>query len=294
MSPVTIENEALRVELYPHFGGKVLSIVDKSDEFELLFDYPAEFPTNPQYDQPYVVGYHAGWDECFPAVGPGVYPTHPYKGIAIPDHGELWGLPPVIAPIKDGIVTEWMGLRFGYKFSRRLWIEGSSLKADYTVQNLAPFDFHFVWSQHPLLSVQSAVELEMPRGAYRLSHDADRNPIDVPFDWPVAATGERFSSLTELPAKKGWKMFSNEPIAAPAVIRYPSRRRSLTIEFSSPDALPAYWGLWVNNGWGGQTHFAVEPTTGRYDELDRSIKDGSAARVGASGRVGWSVNWSVH
>jgi len=188
--PVTIENEALRVELYPLFGGKVVSIVDKADEHELLYDYATEFPTNPQYDQPYTVGYHAGWDECFPAIAPGAYPTYPYRGIGVPDHGELWGLVPVIAPIKNGIVTEWNGLRFGYRFSRRLWIDGPSLTAEYTVQNLAPFDFHFVWSQHPLLSVDVPVQLELPGGSYRLSHDQDRKQINAPYEWPTTAAGE--------------------------------------------------------------------------------------------------------
>ena len=84
--PVTIENQALRLEVYPHFGGKVHSIVDKADEYELLFDFPAEFPTTCQYDQPYPSSYYAGWDECFPTIAPGKYPGHPYDGIPVPDH----------------------------------------------------------------------------------------------------------------------------------------------------------------------------------------------------------------
>jgi hypothetical protein len=291
--PVTIENESLRVVLYPTFGGKILSIIDRADEYELLFDYPTEFPTSPQYDQPYIVGYHAGWDECFPAVGAGPYPTHPYKGINVPDHGELWGLPPVVAPIKSGIITEWMGLRFGYRFSRKLWVEGPSLVAEYSLQNLAPFDFHFVWSQHPLASVHSPVELEMPRGVYRLSHDGEGKRFDTPFDWPITASGDRLSKPEDLPPKRGWKIFSLEPISTPAVVRYPARNRSLTIEYSSPDALAAYWGVWINTGWGGQKHISVEPTTGRFDELDRSFKDGSAGCVASSGKLGWTVRWTV-
>lgn len=292
--PVTIENAALRVKLFPHFGAKVLSIVDKADEFELLFDYPTEFPTTPQYDQPYGASYHAGWDECFPGVGQGVYPIHPYKGIAVPDHGELWGLSPTVAPIRNGIITEWQGLRFGYRFSRKLWLEDASVHSEYTVSNLAPFDFHFVWSQHALLaSEHSPAVLELPRGIYRLSHDAQGKRIDSPFDWPTTPAGERLSHPSELPQKQGWKSFSNEPISSPAVVRYPTRGRTCTIEYSSVDALPAYWGVWINTGFGGQKQFSIEPTTGRFDELDRSFKDGSAGRVAASGKMSWSVQWSV-
>lgn len=292
--PVTIENESLRAEVYPQFGGKVLSLIDKADNYELMFDYPAEFPTTSRYDQPYASGYCAGWDECFPAVGPGPYPAHPYKGIGIPDHGELWSLPATVVPTKDGVTTEWHGLRFGYEFVRRIALEGPSLRAEYTLHNRSPFDFHFVWALHALTSLHVPVELNLPAGGYRLSHDSDGKRIDAPFEWPITAAGENLSIPTQLPAKRGWKIFSNEPIAAPAVVRYPTRGRMVDIDYVSPDELPAYWGLWINSGgWAGYRHFAIEPTTGRFDELDRSVQDASAGRVKPFGKIGWSVRWTV-
>jgi hypothetical protein len=292
--PVTLENDAVRLEVYPHFGGKVLSIVDKADEYELLFDYPAEFPTSCQYDQPYWSSYCAGWDECFPAVGPGPYPLHPYKGIGVPDHGELWSLPTTAIPTKDGITTEWQGLRFGYRLWRNLQIDGPTIRAEYTLHNLAPFDFHFVWSMHALASLHVPVELRLPGGQYRLSHDADSQRIDAPFAWPKLPSGDNLSIPSDLPPKRGWKIFSVDPISAPAHIWYPSRKRSVTLEFSSTSDLRAYWGVWLNSGgWSGHRHFAVEPTMGRFDELDRSVKDGSAAKSPGSSRVNWQVSWTL-
>lgn len=291
---VTIENEALRAEVYPQFGGKVLSLLDKADDFELMFDYPAEFPMGCQYDRPYSNAYCSGWDECFPAVGTGVYPLHPYKGVPIPDHGELWSLPATAVPTKDGVTTEWQGLRFGYRFSRRIELQGPTLRADYVLKNYSPFDFHFVWSMHALASLNVPVKLQMPAGGYRLSHDADNTRIDAPFDWPMTAAGENLSVPAHLPPRRGWKVFGNEPIAAPVVVHYPSRGRNLTIEYQSDDGLQAYWGLWINSGgWAGHRHFAIEPTTGRFDELDRSHADGSAGLVGPSSKVAWSVRWTV-
>jgi hypothetical protein len=292
--PVTIENDALKLEVYPQFGGKVLSIIDKADKYELLFDYPTDFPTNCQYDQPYPSSYYAGWDECFPAVGAGPHPSHPYKGINVPDHGELWSLPTVAVPTKDGITTEWHGLRFGYTFSRKLWIDGPSIHAEYCVQNLAPFDFQFVWAMHSLMSLHSPVELEMPGGTYRLSHDHLLQRSDAPFDWPITGAGDNLKRPDNLPQKQGWKIFSAEPISTPAIVRYPARNRGLKIEYSSDDALAAYWGVWINTGgWVTHHHFAIEPTTGRFDEVDRSAKDGSAGRVAALGRSGWRVRWTL-
>ncbi|MEA2736411.1 MAG: hypothetical protein QOE14_2862, partial [Humisphaera sp.] len=95
LHPVTIENDAVRMEVWPTLGGKVSSIVDKADKFELLFNYPDELPTEAQYDIPYTHGWYAGWDECFPARAPGPYVGPPYNGVDVPDPGALWGLPTI-------------------------------------------------------------------------------------------------------------------------------------------------------------------------------------------------------
>jgi hypothetical protein len=294
--PVTIENDAIRMQVWPHYGGKVTSVVDKSDNYDLMFSYPTDLPESPHYDIPYGNGWYAGWDECFPAVGASKYVGHPYDGIPCPDHGEIWGVPVTTAvPTKDGIVTVWHGMRFGYRITRKLYLDGSSLIAEYTLVNLSPFDFKFVWALHSLFSLVEPAALDMPGShLYRLSHDADGNDIQQPFEWPLTPDGADLSKFESLPPRRGWKVFSADRIDAPLVVRYPTRGRTLSIEYSSDDELPAYWGIWVNSGgWGGHRHFAVEPTAGRFDQLDRSIKDHSAGVVGPAGRRGWRVRWAL-
>jgi hypothetical protein len=296
MHPVTIENNFIRMEVWPQIGGKVSSIVDKSDHFELLYNYPAEIPDSPHYDVAYADHWFAGWDECFPAVGPSVYPLHPYKDIAVPDHGELWGIPTTAAvPTKDGITTVWHGLRFGYRLTRKLFLEESAIVSEYTLMNLAPFEFRFVWAQHALFSLASPAEFEFGgKKSFRMSHDHVGHEMNYAFDWPKAASGEDLSHPVTLPPKRGWKSFSNETIQSPWLIRYPSRNRSIQIEYSSENTLPAYWGIWVSTGgWGGGSNFAIEPTTGRYDQIDRSIRDDSAARLEAFGRREWATRWTL-
>ena len=297
--PVTLENDALRLDVWPQFGGKVSSAVDKADGFELLFNYPAELPSGPQYDIPYGKSWYAGWDECFPSVGGCAYDRHPYNGIPVPDHGELWGLPTISVPARDGITTVWHGLRFGYRLTRKLTLEPDApvLTAEYTLLNLAPFEFHFVWAMHALLSMAAPVEIRFGKDAsraYRWSHDADGTDIQSAFDWPMAAEGVDLSRPAMLPQRQGWKVFSTDAIDGAAVVHYPTRRRSLRIEYSSATELPAYWGIWLNTGgWAGHHHLAVEPTTGRYDPVDRAIADHSAGRVAPSGQCDWTVRWEV-
>lgn len=296
MHPVTIENDAIAIEVWPQIGGKVSSLIDKADNYELLFDCPAEIPDSPHYDAPYGDHWYSGWDECFPAVAPSVYPRHPYSGIAVPDHGELWGIPTTTAvPTKDGITTVWHGLRFGYRLTRKLYLQNASIVAEYNLSNLSPFEFRFVWALHALMSFVQPVELDAGKStAFRFSHDADGKKADSEFTWPSIGAEENLSRPDSLPAKKAWKSFSSEPITSAFEVRYPTRNRSLRIEYASEDGLAAYWGVWINTGgWAGNRHFAVEPTSGRYDEIDRSIKDGSAGQIDPFGRREWSVRWTL-
>lgn len=293
--PVTIENDALRMEVWPHLGGKVASLIDKSDKFELFFNYPTELPTRPQYDASFQDSWYAGWDECFPAVAASPYAGHPYNDVKVPDHGELWGLPTTPAPTKHGITITWHGLRFGYTLTRQLELDGPSLVARYTLVNLAPFPFRFVWAMHALMALAQPATLELPGGTpMRFSHDAGGNQVNKPFAWPVTHDGSDLSRPAELPPKRGWKVFSQEPITSPVVARYLNRGRSMEVAYASDDAVSAYWGIWVNTGgWAGHHHFAIEPTTGRFDEIDKSILDKSAGRVGPNATVTWSVRLTV-
>ena len=293
--PVSIENDALRIEVFPHLGGKVASVLDKSDKFELLFDYAAEIPTASQYDRPYSNGWYAGWDECFPAVAGGPYPGHPYDGVRVPDHGELWGLPTTSEPSRNGITTIWHGLRFGYRLTRTLELDGASLVARYALQNLAPFDFRFVWAQHALMSLASPVTIDLGGPlSCRIDHDAHDRDLQTPFTWPRTPEGEDLSRPGVLGGKRAWKIFALEPIASPVTVSYPSRTRTLRIEFSTNDGTNGYWGVWLNaGGWGGHRHFAIEPTIGRHDELARAARDHSAGRVDPNGKREWKTTWTV-
>ena len=149
--------------------------------------------------------------------------------------------------------------------------------------------------------MNQVVELALKEKPFRLSHDAGGADIQRPFEWG-GESGE-LESITRpvrMPAGRGWKVFSTDTISAPATVRYPVRNRSLSIEYlpsgvtQTEGPTPAYWGVWINTGgWAGHRHFAIEPTTGRYDPLDRAAADRSAGTLPGSGRRDWAVRWTV-
>lgn len=292
--PVTIENDAIRLQLWPTIGGKISSVIDKADGAELLFTYPSEIPFDtPLYDKPYQMSWCVGWDECFPGVAPSRYVGFPYDGIACPDHGEIWSLPTQVTPTRNGITTVWHGLRFGYRLTRKITLDGAMLLSAYSLENLAPFELRYVWSQHPLFAMKGRVEIDWPgQHRCRYSHAVVNTPIDRAFEWPTLEEGVGYSRFDGLPEGKAWKVYSEKPIGEPITLRYLDRGRSVRIEYEGVESSLAYWGLWINTGgWAGHKHVGVEPTTGRFDQIDRSIWDGSAGRVAALGKSEWVVRW---
>ena len=216
MHPVTVENDASAWKSGRRSAAKVSSIIDKADHYELLFNYPAELPDSPHYDAPTATTGTAGWDECFPAVAPSKYPRHPYNGIAVPDHGELWGIPTTTAvPTEDGITTVWHGLRFGYRLTRKLFLRERPIVAEYDLTNLAPFEFPDSSGRCASADVDDLSRLSCKAAADILSAGAtNRRHGNRPFD--RIAPGERGESRTSptriAASRRGWKVFSTEPI----------------------------------------------------------------------------------
>jgi hypothetical protein len=295
--PLHIESDALSVQIWPHLGGKISSIVDKADGHELMFQLESEVPQHGMYDRSYQDGWYAGWDECFPAVAASGYPRPPYQGVSVPDHGELWGLPTLPVRSRHGIVTVWNGVRFKYRLTRVLIVVGSTLLARYTLTNLSPHEFRFVYAGHALLCMKLPIELQLPEGEpYRHSHGASGVPVDQAFEWPKLYEKNQLRDVSRpetLPGQDAWKLFGLRPSNA-ATIHYPTRQRSLDIDFTPSPAVNNYWGIWINTGaWNRHRHLAVEPTTGRYDTIEASIADDSAAKVLSHGQVEWTVKWTV-
>ncbi|HEX8340235.1 MAG TPA: DUF5107 domain-containing protein [Tepidisphaeraceae bacterium] len=281
--PVTIENEHLKLAVWPQFGGKIASAIDKADGFELLYNIPEELPTRCQYDMAYDMAFSSGWDECFPAVAAGPYPLHPYQGVPVPDHGELWPLPTTAVPTLNGITTVWHGLRFGYRLTRKLYLDGPTIRAEYTLINLAPFDFRFLWSPSLLLSTLSPIELNLS--------DA---PMAGGFLWPQIDAGTRFTTFDALPPGQSWSLLSDAPLSTPAGVRYPARGRRLLIAYDSADSVAAWWAVLLDTGLlAGSRYVSVAPITARAESIKEAVDLDTAATVKASGRITWSMQLAV-
>src|SRR5689334_18830697 len=139
---LSIQTGLIDLSIIPELGGKINSLRDTRSGREWLWRHP-RFP----YKQvPYGSSYTAasdtgGWDECFPSVAECKYPSAPWKGAAIQDHGELWSQSPEfeISEQSQSVLlrTVWQGITLPYTFRRVITLanNSASVHVDYEVVN---------------------------------------------------------------------------------------------------------------------------------------------------------------
>ena len=279
-----LTGQAARATVVPGFGGKIASLVDPRSDREWLWHNDRLPFREPVYDASYTGEFDSGgWDECFPAVAPGFFPSGPWKGIPIPDHGELWGLPWEVEEATDArIALAASGIRFPLRFTRTIALADSGLRLDYRVSNPTPFDFPFLWCAHPLLAIEPGMELLLPEGTELQAYGRD---LGKPWRWP-----------RELPppdAGLAIKAFGRSPRPGWAAVRAGSS--GLRMEWDP--AVVTHLGIWLNaGGWAGSTgaapyyNLGLEPGIGPGDDLNLAasiLQD--AGTIPAKGHCDWTL-----
>ena len=161
LSRITMENEKLSLAILPEVGGKMISLVFKDTGQEFISLSGRKFK-KPTYTANYCDLDVSGFDECFPAIAEGFYPEWPWKGVVIPDHGEIFTLPWDCKVEKNKLVMTVYGVRFPYRFVRVMSLEQSTVKISYELENLSPCDFKYIWSAHPLFAVIEGAKILIP------------------------------------------------------------------------------------------------------------------------------------
>ena len=127
------------VTILPTWGAKIASLLDASGREWLWHNphLPWQLPgATTSYVREADIG---GWDECFPAVGPGPYPLPPWQGRPIRDHGEVWAHAWDVEDTADGLRLATTGDEFPYRLTHtvRLANDEPALELVYTVANLS-------------------------------------------------------------------------------------------------------------------------------------------------------------
>ena len=284
---LTVSNDLVSFTIVPELGGKLTSLRDLRTGREWLWTNRRlplrRLPPDASYVAEADTG---GWDECFPTVAPCPYPLAPWRGTPLPDHGELWSQAwevEVDRAASGGVVVRGRvgGLALPYRFERRIGLEQDTalLRVDYAVRNEGADDLAFIWSAHPLLTLEPGMRLSLPEGAVVQVNEGGRNgaaPEPGEYRWPPRVAGRELD-LSQLPdpsAGVSLKLWSL-PLAE-GWVALVAREGELRFRFD-PALLPQV-GLWLNaGGWAGDGdepygNLGLEPCIGAQDALDEAVE----------------------
>ncbi|MFN5678601.1 MAG: hypothetical protein ACK48C_15790 [Roseiflexaceae bacterium] len=276
-----VTNAVMQVTYVPQLGGKISQITDRRSGRNWLWRHPRmPYQFNDPHASYVAVADSGGWDECFPTVGKCTYPTAPWQGVALADHGELWSQVPEsqLTQTTDGvqIQTQWRGVALPYTFARTIHIGAdAAITIDYQVHNTGAAPIQWIWCAHPLFAIAPGMVLETPAGTrfFRLASDKQ---LIVESPHAIQASATQTLDLHYLPlinAGFGVKLYSETLPQGAVTLRAHDGEIGMTWDVAEVQQL----AIWLNAGaWSadnGQPYYnmGIEPAIGGYDRLDEAI-----------------------
>ncbi|MBS3811811.1 MAG: DUF5107 domain-containing protein [Halanaerobiales bacterium] len=302
ISCVTLESQKLKIKLLPQSGGKIQSIFNKVKQKEYLYQTEKNKFKRPEYAMLFDNGDCSGFDDMFPTIDECYYPRKPWKGIKVPDHGEVWSIPWNYELKDDSIFLSVHGIRFPYKLEKNIKIKNENcLHIDYNVKNYSAYNFDFIWAAHPLFNFGETTEIILPKTVNKIMNvynDSKRlGKYGEIHSWPVANTNsedeydmskiysksvkfcEKYYVQEEL--KEGWASLYDKKYGDMITLLYPIKK------------VP-YLGIWVNKGgFMDQYNVALEPCTGAFDGVNIANKWDKVSTVKANENYDWFLNIEI-
>jgi galactose mutarotase-like enzyme len=292
---VVLENRRVRVVVLPALGGKIISLVDKTADTELLWRNP-RVPLRPSalgagYDDNFL----GGWDELFPNDEP-----EELGGEPMPDHGELWTSPWSVMTGQDS-GQGWVELTVQPPISattvtRRLTLDdGPGIRVDYRVTNAGRRDLPYLWKSHVAVALQPDSRVDMAADTVLLHEFGDPRgrPADPLVRWPTLTADGVEHDLRGLPdtRERGVSEFllATRMHAGRCSVGHPAAATGLSLRWDLAD-LPSCW-LFASygGGWRGLDVLVLEPCTG----FPLSVTEGVAAGTHRVLPAGQTVAWSL-
>jgi hypothetical protein len=298
---LTLENDALRVTVWPRMGGKIVSIVTRcwDGEHELLHPpiHPYSAATN---TSAFELSDAGGWDECLPSVA-----ACRYGGADIPDHGDLWRKPWEASLDGISLVSSVHASSVPLRFTRGLSLNGAVLAIDYSAENIGTQPAEFLWSAHPLFQVSAGDRIVLPISVSSVlveasSHGLLTQPEDR-CSWPraqlIGGGSIDLSTVGPRDGRTSHKLFAGPLTSGWCGLYRAELRMGIVMRFDP--VATQFVGMWISQGaWpqgseARQYTVALEPTTSPGDALDSAGRLGFARTLAPGATFSWPLHLEV-
>ncbi len=283
----TLVTDQIAVTVLPRRGAKIASMLDVANGREWLEPPTGDFGRAPAYGSNFTDADMSGWDEMMPTIVRCQYPAEPFRGSALPDHGELWSLEWTAESAADALVCSTTGRALPYRFARGMTVKDSMIRFDYELAVEGESALQLLWAAHPQFAVSEAgtrimLPSEVDQVVDVLSHPMRRER------WPNAS----LESSSRLPECSGRKVYVRPDTRVEWAALVDGNECWLRMAWDSR-AVP-YLGIWLDNrAYSRRPVIAIEPTTGYYDDLALAISLGRVSTVHPEKPLRWSLEVEV-
>lgn len=301
-SAITLESDLIKAQFIPKIGSKMCSFIYKPKNIEILIQRKNEKYRLEPYDGNYINGECSGFDEMFPSISECYYESHPWKGIKIPDHGELWSIPWEYEIGDSKLVMEAYGVRFSYKIKKSVYfIDENILRIDYELKNLSGFNFDFMWAAHPMFILEESSEIILPKKVTKIvtamSYSGRIGEYGDENTWPSfyskKGKEEKLNIIRPKNIKDAEKYFIKGKIPEGwCALRY--SKSNIILALSFPVSKVPYIAILPNEGgWDNLYNIFIEPCTSSFDRLDVAKLKGECSSVGPKSKYVWHLNLTI-
>ncbi|AJA46655.1 hypothetical protein CPAST_c05550 [Clostridium pasteurianum DSM 525 = ATCC 6013] len=279
MNSITLENDLLKVIIIPDLGGKLVSIYNKSSNFELLFQNKEDSYKKPELNSDFGSFDASGFDDAFPTID---ISKINYQGqeILYPDHGEIWSSPFDYRFIDDYLELTFSSRILPYNYKKVIHLEEDTVKIKYTIANKGTSPFPCIWAMHCLVNCSEDMEIYFPKDTTEIInvHDSTvlgkKNSIhSYPVTKDINGKDYNLNRVGSKDLNKTEKYYINGIVnEGECSIYYPENSSLFMINFDK-NKLP-YVGFWVTEGgFRGDYNCALEPTNSFYDDIDTAFNN---------------------
>ena len=267
LSSVVLENQSLRLIIFPEAGAKIWQITYKPLDADLLWNNPrippARLPSNSRYDDVW----SGGWDELFPNDEVAVI-----EGESYPDHGELWTGNWDAEPWSRG---DEVGVRLRYitpissievEKTIRLRRNQPRIEFQHRFTNRGRTPFPFLWKLHPAMAVTPQHRIDFPPMQVALE-PAFPGTLAGGLElsqWPLikTAAGEiDLRCITPEDARQLYFFYGTQMKGNWCALTNTATGLACGLQFD-PKVFPCCWLFATYGGWRNYNVAVLEPCTG--------------------------------
>ncbi|MBK5201896.1 MAG: hypothetical protein JJE21_10280, partial [Spirochaetaceae bacterium] len=180
-----LENENIKIECLTEHGGKLSSLFDKNNNFELLFQNPKGEYSRAECGSDFAQAEACGFDDAFPSLGKESL-SYDGKVLDFVDHGEIWSsIMSIIASDDNSITLSYDSKIHPYHYEKCIILRDKGINCSYKITNTGAFDFPCFYTFHALVNCDSETSLIMPKKTNEILMVSDnsrfnKNPTSYP------------------------------------------------------------------------------------------------------------------